>query len=146
MLVAPDKVPYTEGFAERMANMYAAPYLDVHVCDHCNLRCAGCLHFAPLAEQRFLDLDEYARDLEQLAAVRGIAGYFDTIVLMGGEPLLHPRVAEVVRTTRAHLPNENIDLCKQYGVKGAPTLVITDGENFQSFYSVPEIKKYIASL
>ena len=44
------------------------------------------------------------------------------------------------------IADENLELCKKYGVKGAPTLVITDGEAFQSFYSVPEIKKYIASL
>ena len=44
------------------------------------------------------------------------------------------------------IAEENIDLCKQYGVKGAPTLIITDGTNYQSYYSVPEIKKYLASL
>ena len=42
------------------------------------------------------------------------------------------------------IADENVDLCKAYGVKGAPTLVITDGENFNSYYSVPEIKKYLA--
>ena len=41
---------------------------------------------------------------------------------------------------------ENVELCKQYGIKGAPTLVITDGENHVNYYSVPEIKKYLASL
>ena len=44
------------------------------------------------------------------------------------------------------IADENVDLCKQYGVKGAPTLVITDGENHVNYYSVPEIKKYLASL
>ena len=44
------------------------------------------------------------------------------------------------------IADENLELCKAYGVKGAPTLVITDGEQFVSHYSVPEIKKYIASL
>ncbi len=44
------------------------------------------------------------------------------------------------------IADENLDLCRQYGIKGAPTLVITDGENHVSYYSVPEIKKYIASL
>ena len=44
------------------------------------------------------------------------------------------------------IADENVELCKQYGVKGAPTLVITDGENHVNYYSVPEIKKYIASL
>ena len=103
--------PYAESFAERLAKMAAKPKLDVQVCDHCNLRCAGCLHFAPLAKKRFLDLDEYAHDLEALAAIDGIEGYFGSIVLMGGEPLLHPNIVEVVRTTRSRLPNENIDLC-----------------------------------
>ncbi len=42
------------------------------------------------------------------------------------------------------IADDNADLCRQYGVKGAPTLVITDGENFNSYYSVPEIKKYLA--
>ena len=44
------------------------------------------------------------------------------------------------------IAEENLDLCREYDVKGAPTLILTDGEKFQKFYSVPEIKKYIASL
>ena len=44
------------------------------------------------------------------------------------------------------IADENVDLCRKYGVKGAPTLVVTDGEAFQSYYSVPEIKKYLAAL
>ncbi len=44
------------------------------------------------------------------------------------------------------IAEENIELCKQYGIKGAPTLVITDGTNHTNYYSVPEIKKYLASL
>ena len=43
------------------------------------------------------------------------------------------------------IADENVELCKKYGVKGAPTLVITDGENHVNYYSVPEIKKYLAS-
>ena len=44
------------------------------------------------------------------------------------------------------IADENVDLCRKYGIKGAPTLVITDGENHVNHYSVPEIKKYLASL
>ncbi|MBQ4563904.1 MAG: ribonucleoside triphosphate reductase, partial [Lachnospiraceae bacterium] len=44
------------------------------------------------------------------------------------------------------IAEENVDVCRRYGVKGAPTLIITDGENYQTYYSVPEIKKYLASL
>ena len=44
------------------------------------------------------------------------------------------------------IADDNKELCLRYGVKGAPTLVITDGENHVNYYSVPEIKKYLASL
>jgi len=44
------------------------------------------------------------------------------------------------------IAEENVELCKQYGIKGAPTLVVTDGTNHVNYYSVPEIKKYLASL
>ncbi len=44
------------------------------------------------------------------------------------------------------IAEENVEMCKKYGIKGAPTLVITDGENHVNYYSVPEIKKYLASL
>ena len=105
------RAPYSVGFAERLARMAERPKLDVQVCDHCNLRCAGCLHFAPLAEERFLDVDEYERDLSRLASIDGIEGYFGTVVLMGGEPLLHPRIADIVRVTRARLPGQDVVLC-----------------------------------
>ena len=44
------------------------------------------------------------------------------------------------------IAEENVDLCRAYGIKGAPTLVIVSGENHTNFYSVPEIKKYLASI
>ena len=44
------------------------------------------------------------------------------------------------------IAEENVDLCRAYGIKGAPTLVIVNGESHTNFYSVPEIKKYLASI
>ncbi len=44
------------------------------------------------------------------------------------------------------IAEENLDLCRELDVKGAPTLILTDGASHTKFYSVPEIKKYIASL
>ena len=43
------------------------------------------------------------------------------------------------------IAEENLDLCRAYNVKGAPTLIITDGEQYQSYYSVPEIKKFLSN-
>ena len=103
--------PYAISFVERLTKMAVKPKLDVQVCDHCNLRCAGCLHFAPLAEKRFLDVEAYERDLLELTAVKGIEGYFGAVALMGGEPLLHPRLPDIIRITRKHLPWERVILC-----------------------------------
>jgi len=44
------------------------------------------------------------------------------------------------------IAEEHVDLCKQYGIKGAPTLVLTDGENFTKHYGVAEIKKFLQTL
>jgi ribonucleoside-triphosphate reductase len=41
--------------------------------------------------------------------------------------------------------DERRDLVERYGVKGAPTLVISDGVNFEKYYGVPEIKRFLAS-
>ena len=45
-----------------------------------------------------------------------------------------------------YIAEENLELCKKFGIKGAPTLVVEGPAGFQSYYSVPEIKKYLANL
>ena len=42
------------------------------------------------------------------------------------------------------IAEENIDLCKAFGIKGAPTLIVRNGEKYDSYYSVPSIKEFIA--
>ena len=44
------------------------------------------------------------------------------------------------------IADDNIELAKQYGVKGSPTLVISDGVNSEKFYGVTEIKKFLESV
>ena len=44
------------------------------------------------------------------------------------------------------IADENVELCKKYGVKGAPTLVIVNGDAHGNYYSVPEIKKFLANI
>ena len=97
--------PYVLDFAQRIGSLAFGPYIDVQVVDHCNLGCRGCLHFAPLAKPRFLDLAEFERDLGELARIPGLGSYLTSLALMGGEPLLHPRLPEIVRMTRSYLPD-----------------------------------------
>ena len=39
---------------------------------------------------------------------------------------------------------ENADLCKQYGVKQAPTLIVTDGASFEKIAGAGAIKQYLS--
>ena len=98
----------SDAFAAHMKNLMRAPTLDVDVVSHCNLNCASCCHFSPAASPTFLSLEDYERDLEKLARIEGITTLFNAIVLMGGEPLLHPELPELVRTTRRHLPEATL--------------------------------------
>ena len=102
--------PFRVEFSKRLRTLALAPALDVHVADHCNLRCRGCVHFAPLAQKRCLDLGDYEADLRALATIPGIETYFRGLYLMGGEPLLHPRIADVITLTRRLLPRIRIVL------------------------------------
>ncbi len=45
-----------------------------------------------------------------------------------------------------HIADQELDLCRSLGIKGAPTLVVETENSTVSYYSVPEIKKFIASL
>ena len=58
------------------------------------------------------------------------------------------RVAEAMMTKAGFafeklIAEENAELVNRYGVKGAPTLVVTDGVNTEKYYGVPEIKKFL---
>ena len=81
------------------------PYLETHLCDHCNLNCKSCTHFCPLVtEPTFTDLEQYTRDIQTLSKKLAI----HTIRLLGGEPLLHPQVNDFIRVTREAYPHSRI--------------------------------------
>lgn len=63
---------------------------------HCNLRCAHCSHLSPFVPPRLPSLQAFAADLRRLSQVLRAR----TIVLLGGEPLLNPDLAEMARLAR----------------------------------------------
>lgn len=69
---------------------------------HCNLNCKGCAHFSPLSEPEFPDFEEAERDFERLGELFG--GKCHYVCLMGGEPLLNPRIEDYCRMVRKHFP------------------------------------------
>lgn len=81
---------------------------EVQLVEHCNLNCAACSHFCPVAEPEFLDINEYEKDVKRLSMLFNKEANF--IRLMGGEPLLHPKVKDFFKITRKYFPNAIIDL------------------------------------
>jgi hypothetical protein len=70
--------------------------LEAHITDHCNLKCRQCCSLSPFLPPYCVDPDDLARDLA--LARRALApGIFK---LVGGEPLLHPRLLDCLRVAR----------------------------------------------
>lgn len=73
---------------------------EINIVRHCNLNCKCCNHFSPLAKERYEDPKEYDGHLERLAEL--FDGKIKQILLIGGEPLLHPNITEFFRIVRKH--------------------------------------------
>lgn len=80
----------------------------VHLVDHCNLRCCGCDHFAPLAEKRFEDITVFENDIKRFAELSDAK--LGILKLMGGEPLLHPQLIDFMRISRQYLSETRIEI------------------------------------
>jgi organic radical activating enzyme len=80
-------------------------YVELHLTDHCNLNCKGCGHFSPIADKWYADPNEHAHDMYQL---RKLFSTVDVIRLLGGEPLLHPKIEAFLLSTRSCFPKADI--------------------------------------
>lgn len=69
--------------------------IDIPVVEHCNLCCKGCTAFSPIAEEEYLDYEQYCKDMERLAELTD--HNLSQITYTGGEPLLHPKFGEMLR-------------------------------------------------
>ncbi|MBR6126509.1 glycosyltransferase [bacterium] len=107
-----------------------------HLADHCNLCCVGCDHFSPLAKPKLTDVEVFKSDIKRFSKISGKK--LCTLKLMGGEPLLNPKVIDFMRISRKYLPKTRVELvtngillnsqpekfwkaCKKYSI----TIVVT---------------------
>lgn len=69
---------------------------ELHVVEHCNLRCVHCCNMSPYVADKMLSLTEIE------AQCRTMARYLDVDVfkIMGGEPLLHPEMTAILGMLR----------------------------------------------
>lgn len=84
---------------DRLDQLY---HLDIHIVDNCNLRCKGCSHFSScVKEEKMQSLADYTRNLLQL---KKLVPNICRIAILGGEPLLHPQLEDILRFTREIYP------------------------------------------
>lgn len=76
-------------------------YFLYEIVHHCNLNCKYCDHCSPIAEQEFVDLKQYKNDLKK---IRKTFNIIQSMGIMGGEPLLHPKFLEILKISRKILP------------------------------------------
>lgn len=83
-------------------------HFEVNVVRHCNLKCKGCNHYSPIAKEKYEDPLEYEQHFRRLSEL--FDGEVESILLLGGEPLLHPKLTEFMRTSRENFPKTFISV------------------------------------
>lgn len=81
---------------------------EIHLVEHCNLNCKGCDNFSPLAEKEFTDINIFNNDFKRLSEI--FNNEAERILLLGGEPLLHPQINEFLSSARKYFPSAKIEL------------------------------------
>lgn len=81
---------------------------EVDLVGHCNMACASCAHFSPLCKEDFADFTQIKLDFERLSEL--FEGEVEYIHLLGGEPLLHPQIAEFATMARKNFPKGRIEI------------------------------------
>lgn len=84
-------------------------YFEVPITDNCNLNCKGCLFASNMTkDEQHISLSEIKRDAERMSAL-----FYDIpwIRILGGEPLMHPDIIEILQCYRKCFPDSEIDLC-----------------------------------
>src|SRR5207237_200303 len=85
--------------------------LEVNATRHCNFRCHHCNHVSAFASAYFMEPSVLAHDLLPLSNVLRVRQF----IVQGGEPLLHPKVGDLLRIAYAS------------GI-GAQTAILTNGK------------------
>lgn len=79
--------------------------VEFHIVDHCNLNCAYCDHFTPLADKNFCKIEDIIEDFKKLKKIFDNIG---KIFIVGGEPLLHPNLLDILEPLRNIYPKSEI--------------------------------------
>lgn len=88
-------------------SVYDGVELEMHIVDHCNLNCAGCNHFCSLAEPFYISIESFT---DQLKLVKEKIPSLKWLMLLGGEPTLHPQLLDLCIIARKLFPDITIEI------------------------------------
>ncbi|WP_375578531.1 radical SAM protein [Marivirga tractuosa] len=71
---------------------------ELHIAEHCNLRCRDCCNISPLNPQKFMSVAE----IEDICKFLKDSIQPDLFKIAGGEPTLHPEIDEIIRIIKQY--------------------------------------------
>lgn len=98
---------FSQSYSVIENKIYTPEGCEINVVYHCNLSCRSCSHLSPTFKQEFVSPDRVFHDLQTLAKFYRPA----YIKLLGGEPLLHPELIQVIKAIRQSGISERIQIC-----------------------------------
>jgi Radical SAM superfamily/4Fe-4S single cluster domain len=78
--------------------------IEINAVWHCNLACVACTHASPVSPRYLGDPAVVRRDLSGLGAAADV----EEIRILGGEPLLHPRLPALLQAVRGSMPSATV--------------------------------------
>ncbi|WP_157148812.1 radical SAM protein, partial [Brachyspira pilosicoli] len=83
-------------------------YIDIHIVEHCNLHCFSCSNFSQIAEEEYLDINSFEKDIKRLSEITN--KMINRFSIMGGEPLLNKNCKDYCKILRSYFPNTSITI------------------------------------
>lgn len=87
---------------------YDIERIEYSITDQCNLNCAYCCHYAPIAKEYYVEELQFYNDISRLAELTYNGRLLGTLGILGGEPLLHPKFIEFCIYARQKLAYSRI--------------------------------------
>jgi len=86
--------------------MYKIEFLEWMVTTSCNLACPGCDRFIEFSHNWTEPYSTIVERMEQWSSIVQPKN----LTLIGGEPLIHPRIYDIIRTARQYFPKTRIEI------------------------------------
>lgn len=81
--------------------------IEINLVSHCNINCVGCTHYSPIAPKSYISIEDFKRSISHLKRIESAYGI---LRILGGEPLMHPEILEILKLAGEILRNKKIEV------------------------------------